>query len=202
MRKSIVLASMAALGLGSQAFAEDNFSYSFLEADYVNTNLDSGGLGGIDDNATGFGLKGSIAFTDMLHGYVDYSKHDFDFDFGGGLSGSFNLEIWEVGVGLNHAINPKIDLIGRAGYTKWDADVVDDDGFALQAGVRGRPAPNFEVEGLVHYVDMSDFGNATSGVVNGRYFFMPQFAVGAGVEFSDDATTWNVGFRWNFNSGK
>ena len=46
MRKSIVLGSIAALGLAGSAFADEGFSYSYLEADYVNSNFD-----GVSDNA-------------------------------------------------------------------------------------------------------------------------------------------------------
>jgi hypothetical protein len=190
MRKSIVLGSLAALGLTGQAIAADGFSYSYLEAAYVSTDLD-GDVVGTNVDGDGFALKGSIAFSDMIHGYVDYSRQDFDF---------VDIDSWEVGVGFNHALSSNLDLIGRAGYAKFDAEVVDDDGFALQAGVRGRPADGFEIEGLIHYVDLSDSGDGTSAIVNGRYFFTDTFAAGAGVEFGNDATTWNVGLRYTFNN--
>jgi hypothetical protein len=191
MRKSIVLGSIAALGLTTSVFPADNgFSYSYLEAGFVKTDLDDDVLG-VDVDGDGFGIKGSIAFTDMLHGYVDYANQDYDFD--------VSIDSWELGIGLNHSLNANVDLIGRLGYTKFDADVVDDDGFALQAGVRARPMDRVEVEGLLHYVDLDDAGDGTSAIINGRYFFHPQFAVGAGVEFGDDATIWNIGVRWNFN---
>jgi len=187
MLKNIALGSIAALSLVGQAFADDGFSYSYLEANYLNTSLDDA-----DVDGDGFGVNGSIAFNPMFHGYVEYSNLDFD---GTSING------WEVGGGINHALNPTIDLIGRLAYVKADVEGPgDDDGFAVQAGVRARPAPNFELEGLLHYVDLSDSGDNTALRANARYFFMPQFAVGAGVEFDDDATTWNVGFRWNFNS--
>src|SRR5688572_24318499 len=99
MRKSIVLSSLAALGLAGQAIAADEgFSYSFLEADYISADVD-----GLDDNADGFGIKGSIGFTPMIHGFVDYTNLDY---------GNADAEAWELGVGLNHALSPMLDLIG------------------------------------------------------------------------------------------
>lgn len=196
MHKSIVLGSIAALGLAGQAFAQDGFSYSYLEAAWVNTDLDDDAIGGLDVDGDGFGLKGSIGFTDMIHGYVDYTNQDFDFDVG--------IDQWEVGVGLNHALNANVDLIGRLGYAKVEADTpvgdFDDDGFGIQAGVRGRPAAGFELEGLVHYVDLSDSGDDTTVIANGRYFFSPAFSGGVGAEFGSDATIWNIALRYTFNA--
>jgi len=76
---------------------------------------------------------------------VDYANQDYDF----GVS----IDTWEVGIGASYSLNPQADLIGRLGYAKFDAGVLDEDGLALQAGVRGRLADRFEVEGLVHYGD-------------------------------------------------
>jgi hypothetical protein len=187
MRKSIVLGSIAALGLAGQALAEESFSYSFLEADYITADID-----GLDDNADGFGISGSIGFTPMFHGFLDYANLDYD---------GTDVSTWEIGGGINHTLTPIVDLVGRLGYAKFDVDGGgDDDGFALQAGVRTRPATSFELEGLLHYVDLSDTGDNTSLRVNARYFFAPEFAVGAGLEYDSDATVWNVGVRWNFNN--
>ena len=53
MYKSIVLGSIAALGLGAQAFAADEaFSYSYLEANYLHTDLAH-----TDINGNGFGVN-------------------------------------------------------------------------------------------------------------------------------------------------
>src|SRR5687768_1108654 len=135
MRKSIVLGSIAALGLAGQALAADGLSYSYIEAGYISTDFEDDSLG-FDVDGDGFALKGSLAFTEMLHGYVDYTNQDFDFGVG--------IDTWEVGVGLNHALNPTLDLVGRLGYAKFDADFAggsfDDDGIALQAGVRSQVA--------------------------------------------------------------
>jgi len=190
MYKSIVLGSIAAAAFGSQAYAADEaFSYNYLEANYQHTDLAH-----TDINGNGFGVNGSLAFTPLLHGYLEYSNQGFR---------GVTVEGWEVGLGLNHALTPMIDAIGRAAYFRSDVEGPgDDDGFALQAGLRARPMDRVEVEGLVHYVDLNDAGDNTSFRLNGRYFFQPQFAVGAGVEYDNDATVWNVNFRWNFNTGK
>jgi hypothetical protein len=191
MRKGIVLGSIAVLGLASQAYAADGFSYSFIEAGYISTDLDDETLG-FDVDGDGFALRGSVGFTDLLHGYVDYTNQDYDF----GVS----IDTWEVGIGASHSLNPNADLVGRLGYAKFDAGVLDENGFALQAGVRGRVTDRFEVEGLVHYVDYGDEIDGTSFIANGRYFFTDEFAAGIGAELGNDATIWNVSLRYNFNN--
>ena len=191
MRKGIVLGSVVVLGLASQAYAADGFSYSFIEAGYISTDLDDDTLG-FDVDGDGFALKGSVGFTDLLHGYVDYTNQDYDF----GVS----IDTWEVGIGASHSLNPNADLVGRLGYAKFDAGVLNENGFALQAGVRGRVADRFEVEGLVHYVDYGDEIDGTSFIANGRYFFTDEFAAGIGAELGNDATIWNVSLRYNFNN--
>src|SRR5918995_2684078 len=191
MRKGIVLGSIAVLGLASQAYAADGFSYSFIEAGYISTDLDDETLG-FDVDGDGFALRGSVGFTDLLHGYVDYTNQDYDF----GVS----IDTWEVGIGASHSLNPNADLVGRLGYAKFDAGVLDENGFALQAGVRGRVTDRFEVEGLVHYVDYGDEIDGTSFIANGRYFFTDEFAAGIGAELGNDATIWNVSLRHNLNN--
>jgi hypothetical protein len=189
MHKRIVLGSIAALGLTGQALAQEGFSYSYVEAAWVQTDFDDELFDGEIDG-DGFGLSGSVAFNDMIHGYVDYRTQDFDV---------VDIDSWEVGVGLSHSLSSNLDLIGRLGYTKFDAEVFDDDGFALQAGVRGRPADRIELEGLLHYVSLDEVGDGTAAVVNGRYFFNEAFSAGAGAEFDDDETTWNIALRYTFN---
>lgn len=191
MRKALLISSVAALGIAGQAVAQDStdageISYSYIEADYVNADVD--GLSG--SNPDGFGVNGSLSFTPMLHGYVDYNNLDYS---------GFTVQTWEVGVGLNHSLSSMVDLVGRLGYVRAKIeDLGSDDGLGLQAGLRARPAANFEVEGLVHYVDSDDGGNNTSLKAAARYFFMPAFSVGAGIEYDDDLTLYNVGFRYTF----
>ena len=190
MHKAIALGVVAALGLGTQAFAADaqaggGLSYDYLEANYLSASVD--GLGGSDPD--GFGINGSIAFTSLIHGFVDYSNLDFR---------GTTVQTYEIGAGLNYSISPTFDLVGRLGYLKAQIEGPgSDDGLGLQAGVRGRLAESFEVDALVHYTDV-DAGDNTSLKLQGRWFFTPQFALGAGVEVDDDVKLWNVGFRWNF----
>lgn len=191
MRKTFLTGCVAALGLGlaQSALAQNGAGYTYLEADFVATELDGNVFGG-DIDGDGLGLQGAFAITPRLHAYGEYSRQEFDF--------GIDLDTFELGIGVNHPIASNVDLIGRVGFASMDAEVVDDTGFALQAGVRGLVAGNVQLEGLVHHVDLDDFGDSTSIRLNGRYFFTPNLAVGAGVELEDDSTIWMAGVRYSF----
>jgi hypothetical protein len=191
MYKVFAIAGLASLTLAGPAFADEPtpesvISYNYLEADYVNADFD--GLSG--SNPDGLGLKGAIGFTPMLHGYLDYDRVT--------ASGT-TIQALELGVGLNYSLTSNVDLIGRLGYARGKVEGFgSDDGLGLQAGIRARPVANFEVDALVHYIDLDDAGDNTSLKLAGRYFFAPQFSFGAGVEIDDDLKLWNVGVRWTF----
>jgi hypothetical protein len=126
--------------------------------------------------------------SDLLHGDVDYANQDYDF----GVS----IDTWEVGIGASYSLNPQADFIGRLGYAKFNAGVLDEDGLPCS-----RPlADRFEVESLVHYVDYGDEIDGTSFIANGRSFFTEELAAGVGAELGNDTTIWNVSLRYNFNN--
>lgn len=189
MKKAVLLGTLVTLGGMAPAFAGNGFSYTYLEANYVNTEIDED-VFGADVDGDGFGLQAAVEFTPIVHAYAEYTNQDFDFD--------VSLDTLELGLGINWALSDKVDLIGRVGYANADADVVDEDGFALQAGFRGRIGERFELEGLAHYVDLGDIDDNVSFRVTGRYSFTESFAVSAGAEIDSDATIWLIGARYSF----
>jgi len=191
MNKAALLGTLVTVGAMAPAFAENGFSYTYLEANYVNTEIDED-VFGTEVDGDGFGLQGAVAFTPIVHAYAEYTNQDFDFD--------VDVDTLELGLGINWALSDKADLIGRIGYANADADTVDEDGFALQAGFRGRLGERFELEGLAHYVDLGDIDDNVSFRATGRYFFTESFAVSLGAEIDSDATIYLVGARYSFPS--
>lgn len=191
MDRSIFLGALAAFAISGQVMAQDAFSYSYIEADYLDSELDDDGTLGTDVNGDGFGLQGAIAFAPHIHGYIEYTDQDFDFDVG--------LKTWEVGVGANWNLTPTIDLFGRAGYTSFDFEVFDDKGFAVQAGVRALVGSSFELEGALHYVDLGDFGDNSTIRATGRYWLSQSFGLTAGFDIDSDLVTFILGARFSFN---
>lgn len=187
----------SALLLPAFSIAGD-LSYSYVEAAYGETEIDAGqGVGDVDGD--GFGISGSLAVAPNWHVFADFASSDFDFD--------VESTQYRVGGGFNYPISDAADVIARLSYVNVEVEVdtpigsfsEDEDGFGLGAGLRGQLAESFELEGAVEYVDLGgDGGGDTSFIAEGRYFFTPMFALGAGVEVGDDFTTYGIMARLNF----
>jgi len=177
----------AALPLASHA---DVMSYSYAELGYVDTKLDGQGF---DVDGDGLALRGSLPVTPDFFVFAGYQDLNFDFD--------VDLSVLEVGGGGHWPLSDKIDIIGKLGIVKAEADVgnfdEDDTGFLLGARVRGAVAPKFELEGGVDYRNI-DVGDETTLVVEGRYFFMQQLAGGVSVALGNDITSLGLNVRWTF----
>ncbi len=189
MRRSMILASLAALGLGGPALASD-LNYSFVELGWQQAEFDD-----LDADGDGFGIRGSMEFTDALHAFVSYSDQSYDFDVGG--------EFIEIGVGYAWSMSPKLDIVGRLAYLDTSFDIpgfgdVSDDGVALGGYLRGKPMENLELTGGVDLVDYSDGGSDEQFGLGVRYFFTQQFAAGLDMSFNDFGTTYTLGGRMSF----
>lgn len=189
MHRGFILGSIAALSIAGPAMA-DGFDYSYLEVGYVKSEIDD-----FDVDGDGLGLRGSYEFTENFHAFAAYSDQDFDFDVG--------ASTLEVGGGYAWPINPNMDIVGTVSYVKVEIDVpffgdVDDDGFALGAGLRARAMEQLELTGGLKYVSFDEGGEDTTFAAGGRYFFTKQFAAGVDVDFDDDGTTWTLAGRLSF----
>lgn len=191
MHKAIFFGALASLLIASPSFAADGLDYNYIEGGYVNTSFDRDSTFGIDVDGDGVALQGAFAITPKLHAYGEYTNQDFDFD--------LHVQTFETGLGLNWSVAPNVDLIGRAGFARSEVrHFGHDNGFALQAGVRAGLGARFELEGLVHYVDLDDSGDDTTFRGLGRYSFTDNFSVSAGAELDSDVTTWIVSARYSF----
>lgn len=176
----IVNAMVGTLLLAATPFAADaeDMSYSFIDLGYNEADLDSVADG------DGFSVRGSIGFAEDFFAFADYANF--------GFPGGVDLDQYSVGLGGHLGIAENVDLVGRVGYTKLDLSVPgfgsgDEDGYVIAAGIRGRIADGFELEGHAVHTDLgSDVGDSTALVVGGRYFFTDNFAVGAEYRTGDD----------------
>ena len=194
MRKAITAASaVAALCFMAPAFGDEGFSYSFVELGYTSTEFDD-----FDVDGDGLGLRGSIEFTDMFHGFASYSDLDFDADVG-------TTEM-EIGAGLAYPVSPNVDLVGTVSYLNLDVDLpqpfadVDDSAIALGGGLRGRVGEQLELSGGLKYAEFDEGGNDTVFNVGARYYFTKIFALGADIGFNEDGTSWVLGGRFDFGN--
>ena len=184
MKRSLLALTLLA-ALPFAASAAEGISYNYVEGGYVATNTDGA-------DADGWGVDGSAALTPNFHVFGSYSNQDVkDFD--------ANFDQWRVGVGYNHEISPKADLLTRVAYEKFDAgDNIDADGYSVEAGVRGALATNFEGYALAGYEDGQDFDGDFYGRLGAQVKFNPNWGITGDVKFADNDTQWFVGPRFTW----
>lgn len=168
------------------------FNYSYVDVGYIDTEADAGP---IDIDGDGVGVLASFSVADEFHVFAGYEDLGFDFD--------IDTTTIVLGGGMNYVINDDWDFVGRVSYVSVDVDTPvgsgDDDGYALEGGVRGRLSSEFEIEAGLEYVDVSS--SDTSVFVKGRYYFGSGMAVGAGLDLNDGDTTLTILVRFPIGGG-
>ena len=177
---------LAALPLASHA---EEMSYSFIDLGYVETEID-----GVGPTADGFALRGSVGFAEHYFAFAEFSDQSV---------AGFDVEQTAVGLGGHYGLSETLDLVGRAGWVTADVSGfglgLDDDGYLVSAGLRGRIGENVELEGSVIHTDFGGTdGDDTAFAVGGRYHFNKTFAVGAEYQQSDDVSSILAGVRISF----
>ena len=156
----------------------EGMSYSYVDAAYVDTDIDGA------PSADGFGLRGSFGFAGNYFVFGEYTDQ--------GVSG-VDLTTYGVGFGGHYGIAENLDLVGRLGWAKVEIDAgfaeADDDGYLIDFGLRGRVGDAVELEGGVRYTDFSDGGDSTGLFVGGRFHFNDTWALGAEYQDGDDTST-------------
>ncbi len=174
----VMLGSLLLAAAPLAAHAED-MSYSYIDLAYVDTDVD-----GLDSSLDGFALRGSVGFAENWFAFGEYAAQS--------VSG-VDLDSFVAGIGGHYGIADNLDLVGRLGWTKVEISSgpvdVDDDGYLVDAALRGRVGDAVELEGGVRYTDFSDGGDATSLFVGGRFHFNKTWALGAEYQDGDDSST-------------
>ena len=160
------------------AMAED-MSYSYVDLAYVETDIDNA------PTADGFALRGSIGFAENWLAFAEYSAQSVQ---------GIDIDFISVGFGGHYGLTDSLDLVGRVGYTEVNLDAggglnADDNGYLVDAGLRGRVGDAVELEGGVHYTDFSDGGDDTAFYVGGRFHFNKTWALGAEYQDGSDSSS-------------
>lgn len=176
------------LAVSPLATLADDMNYSFVELDWINTDVDNGPSG------DGFYLDGSVGFADHFFVFADYASQSVDV---------IDIDALSVGIGGHFGIAENLDLVGRVGYSELDLSApgfsADADGYLVSAGLRGRVADQFEMEAHIIYRDLGNQGgDETAYSLGGRYHFSDMFAFGAEYQFGEDADTLFAGVRFSF----
>ena len=203
------------------AVGAQELSYTYLELDYVNVDLDALDQGDVIeelDDGDGWALRGSLSLTDNFFLFGAYSDQELDATTafqGVVVPADFDLEILEVGGGYHTPLNDDWDFVGRLGYTDFDLgnfrlgateeddfeiDDIDDDssdGFLIDAGLRGQIAPTWEAGAGLRYRDIED-DDEFSAFGNILWEFAPQWGLNLSADLGSDIRFINAGVRWSF----
>lgn len=183
--KRLALATLAALVLAPAVSHASNLNYTNLDAGYLRVKPDG------FSSENGFGLRASAALATNWHVFGRYDRVSVD-----QLGAEFDLNQLGLGVGYNLAISDRTDFVARLSYERFDSDFVDDNGFGLEAGLRGAVTDQFELFGAVRYLNAD--GNTTSLLLGGEFKFTPNISVLLDADISDDGSAIFIGPRINF----
>ncbi len=199
-----LLAALPVLTFGTAASAAEGVSYNYVEAGYAATRLDDS-----DIDADGWAANGSVAIHPNFHLFGGYSGQQSD-DFGFlGTRVETDVNQWRAGVGYNHPIADKADLVARVAYEKFEVDDVTvngqrfdvndgDDGYSAEVGVRAALAQNFEGYATAGYEDFGGDADDFYGRVGAQVKFNPNWGVSGDVKFADGDAQYFIGPRYTW----
>jgi hypothetical protein len=175
--------------------ADDDFSYTYLEAFYVNTESSEFEPGVDEGDGEGLQLNGSLELMEHVFLFVDYLELDLD--------SGLDLALLNPGLGLNFDVFKPANAFLKLGYLHAEVDSpssdFDDNGYSVAGGLRVRVLPKVELEGEATYMDL-DKANGDERVIDAkaRYYLTPHVALQGGAEIdSDFDATWLIGVRGN-----
>jgi hypothetical protein len=164
--------------------AQEGFDYRYLEASFVDVEIDDTGIDG-----DGIRLEGLHSFGDSFFASAKYEDYDFDYD----LDGSAFL----IGGGYIHPMSADLDLVAKGQYAQVELENYDDDGIGIGGGVRTRLADSFEVDAMLNLFNFDEGGSDTYIDLRGRYYINDRFAVSLNFDIgSDYFETMGVGVRF------
>ena len=195
---SVLTASAALVPFMAQA---EGLSYTYVEAGYLNTDIDE-----FEETVGGWGAKGSFEITENIFAFANFA--DQSANIGQGV-GDIDFQSWDIGVGYAWPIADQTDIYGTIGYVSVDADLPgsiedyfgsdpEDSGYSLGAGVRTRFAERFEAEANVQYANLSDYGDEFEFGVMGRWYITDMWALAVGYNAGDETSTFYGGVRLQF----
>jgi len=153
MKKHLALVVVLAVTPFAAFAADGRLDYTYLEGGYLGSRYDlttgtlepDGSFSQTTERKTADGgsVRGAAAIAPNFHLFGEYSTQDYSF---------LDSEHWRLGVGYNHQIGSKVDLLARIAYDR--SKVVEAfDGWSVEAGVRAALTARFEVHGLAGYQD-------------------------------------------------
>jgi hypothetical protein len=164
------------------ATAADNaMSYRYLQAGYVETDVDVFG-----ETLSGFNVGGSFGFAENFFVFGEFESTEIS---EGGVS--LEMDQMVVGLGGHYPLGENIDLVGRIGAAELDLELDsgggsisgDESGYLVAAGLRGQAGDSVELEFAVVHQDLGNDLSDTGFEAAARYHFNSDWA--AGIEYQD-----------------
>jgi hypothetical protein len=204
------------------ADAGDDLRYGYVEADYINLDVDQPGEGNVFDgdwdNGDGFGVSASFPLNEMWFLFGDYTKTDSDFSFVDNtnrfIPGNVDLKRLNLGAGVALPMSSGADIVIRGAYADLDfgsfalgsspdtnslRDLRHDpsDGWMGDVSWRAQWTQGMEGSLGVRYTDLE----ATDGVSfigNLLFELGPNWGINLQVDAGDELITYGAGVRMTF----
>lgn len=197
MKNVLALAVLlAAAPLAAQA--DESLKYSYVEAGYLNADIDS-------TDGDGFQLRGSALVHKNVYLFGGYGSASAD-------DAGIDLTDTQFGAGFRWGVAPRADLLAEVSHISQKNEVAgfsqSYSGVRVGGGVRGRMADSVEGWAKLNFTD-GDFDSAVTGQLGVQYNFTPTwgalFELETGEtgqdelsEESNDYTKYMVGVRASF----
>lgn len=183
MKKSLLALTLLA-ALPFAASAAEGVSYNYVEGGYAASKISG-------PDADGWAIGGSGAIAPNFHVFGNYNSQEID-------NTNFSIDNWRLGVGYNHEIGAKTDLLTRVAYERYETDVQNFNGYSVEVGLRSGLTKNWEGFVLAGYEDGSDFDGDFYGRIGTQVKFNPNWSVSGEVKFANGDAQYFVGPRYTF----
>jgi Ax21 family sulfation-dependent quorum factor len=195
MKKSLLALTLLA-AVPFAASAAEGVSYNYVEGGYSATNVNG-------PDADGWALKGSVAVHPNFHVFADYTSQEVD-------DVNVDFDQWRIGLGYNHELSQRVDLLTRVAYEKAKTDAfnvgsvrfpsLSADGYSVEVGVNSALITNrLNGYALAGYEDGgSDYDGEFYGRLGAQVKFTPNWSASADVKLIDGDTQWFVGPRFSW----
>jgi Ax21 family sulfation-dependent quorum factor len=193
MKKSLLALSLL-VALPFAASAAEGVSYNYVEGGYIKSDISG-------PDADGWAFKGSVAIHPNFHVFADYSSQEVD-------DINIDFDQWRVGVGYNHELSQRVDLLTRVAYEKYRTDSFSigdvrfpsssDDGYSVEVGVNSALTNQLNGYVLAGYEDGDNYDGEFYGRVGAQVKFTPNWSASADVKLVDGDAQWFVGPRFSW----
>ncbi|MEN5059540.1 diffusible signal factor-reguated Ax21 faimly protein [Luteimonas sp. TWI1416] len=189
MKRILPIAALAA-ALPFAANAAQGLSYNYVEGGYSASKADIAPINR-DVDSDGWSIRGAAAFHPNFHAFGDYTRESID-------NVHRDRDQWRLGIGYNHELSDRTDLLTRVAYQRIDfGQGLDASGYAVEVGARSALLPALEgyaLAGYEHYgrgIDSEFYGR-----LGAQWKFNPNFGVAGDVKLIKGGDVqWFVGPR-------